>query len=150
MGQTRRMPLSQERRPANITGLMDPKGIRGCRRLQKPKWERPCSWERRWKFTLPFLQTAHTEAGDRWAPDWTISSLWTKLRNSRSSIKAGWWRRLSPAQTRDKKTTYFSFLKWRTPPWLRKSPWRSKRERASPHSKWCWLPIGLFTRIYLD
>ena len=28
MGPTRRMPLSQERRPANITGLMDPKGRR--------------------------------------------------------------------------------------------------------------------------
>ena len=31
----------------------------------------------------------------------------------------------------------------------RKAPWRSKREGAPPHSKWCQLPIALFTRIHL-
>ena len=37
IGLTSRMPPRQETRPANITSLMDPKGIRGWSRLQKSK-----------------------------------------------------------------------------------------------------------------
>ena len=61
---------------------------------------------------------------------------------------------LSPAQIRDKKTTYTLFSKSRRPYQLlmcRKAPWRSERKRASPHSKWCqtihkprcWIPSWL-------
>ena len=57
-----------------------------------------------------------------------------------------------PCPDKRYKTTYSSSSKLRRPPWIhmcRKTPWRSKREGITPHSKWCQPPISLFTRLHL-
>ena len=76
------------------------------------------------------------EAGDRWAPGWSLSPV---DRYSKIKIIAE-QRQLSPAQIKDKETTYSSFLKSRRTSSLYvlwKAPWRSKGEGAPPHSRWC-------------
>ena len=60
--------------------------------------------------------------------------------------------KLSPAQIRDKETTYSSFSKSGRPSQLhmcREAPWRSKREGCHPIVSDVNLPIGLFAGIHL-
>ena len=56
---------------------------------------------------------------------------------------------LSPAQIKDRETTYFSFLRSRTPPDYRKAPWGSKRERHHSIIGGVNLPTGLCAGIQL-
>ena len=63
-----------------------------------------------------------------------------------------WFDHLAVQVTLKKRPPIFLILGVRGPPWVcmhRKAPWRSEREGPPPHSKWCSLPIGLFSGFHL-
>ena len=63
----------------------------------------PKSMCHRAMLTLKSLEEIPSEAGDRWLQAEWFLPCGQKLCDSKNSIKAGWWRRLSTTQIRDKR-----------------------------------------------